>query len=152
MSVALSLHVVAVIVWVGGMVFAWAIVRPAAAPLAPLDRMRLWVRIFTRFLPLAGAMILVILATGYWMVLGPWGGLRGAPPYLHLMQAVGWVMIVVYLYLLILPWPRFRAAVAAADTAEAGRHLAGIRRLVGANSALGLLNAAVGAGGRFLAF
>ncbi len=151
MPIALALHVVAVIVWVGGMAFAWAIVRPAAGALDPLDRMRLWQRIFSRFLPLAGGTILVILVSGYWMVLGPWGGFRGAPPYLHLMQALGWVMIGIYLYLLVVPWPRFRDAAAAADTAEAARHLASIRRLVGTNTALGLANAAVGAGGRFLA-
>ena len=152
MPIALPLHLLAVILWVGGMAFAYLIVRPAAGGLDPLDRMQLWLRIFGRFLPLAGIMILIILASGYWMVLGPWGGARGLPPYLHLMQAVGWVMIAVYLYLLLVPWPHFRGAVAEANTAEAARHLASIRRLVGANTALGLLNAAIGAGGRFLVF
>ncbi len=150
MPVALALHLLAVILWVGGMAFAYLIVRPAAAALAPLDRMQLWRGIFARFLPLVGALVLVILASGYWMVLGPWGGLRGAPPYLHLMQAVGWVMVGIYLWLLVVPWPRFRDAVAEADLAAAARHLAAIRRLVAANTALGLLNAVVGAGGRFL--
>ncbi len=151
MTVVLPLHLLAVILWVGGMAFAHLILRPAADALDPLDRLRLWRRVLARFLPFAGAMILLVLASGYWMVLGPWGGLRGAPPYLHLMQAVGWVMIGVHVYLVIVPWPRFREAVAELDSAEAARQLAAVRRLLGANTALGLLNSAVGAGGRFLA-
>jgi len=33
MSIAITLHLLAVVVWVGGMFFAWMALRPVAAPL-----------------------------------------------------------------------------------------------------------------------
>jgi len=45
-----TLHVLAALVWVGGMFFAWLVLRPATV--AALDgpaRLRLWVEVFRRF-------------------------------------------------------------------------------------------------------
>ena len=45
-----TLHVLAALVWVGGMFFAWMVLRPATV--AALDgpaRLRLWVEVFRRF-------------------------------------------------------------------------------------------------------
>lgn len=49
-AVAYSLHLLAALIWVGGMFFAWMILRPAA--MAALDgpaRLKLWVEVFQRF-------------------------------------------------------------------------------------------------------
>ena len=49
-SLAYTLHVLAAMIWVGGMFFAWMILRPAA--MAALDgpaRLKLWVNVFQRF-------------------------------------------------------------------------------------------------------
>ena len=44
------LHLLAALAWVGGMFFAWMILRPAAvAVLQPPERLRLWLDVFLRF-------------------------------------------------------------------------------------------------------
>ena len=49
MATAISLHVLAAIVWIGGMFFALLVLRPSAGPLEPPDRLALWRRVFARF-------------------------------------------------------------------------------------------------------
>ncbi len=45
-----ALHLLAAVVWVGGMFFAWMILRPAAVDiLEPPARLRLWLSVFKRF-------------------------------------------------------------------------------------------------------
>ncbi len=45
-----ALHVLAATVWVGGMFFAWMVLRPAAvAMLQAPERLRLWTDVFRRF-------------------------------------------------------------------------------------------------------
>ena len=51
MVTAVSLHILAAIVWIGGMFFAVLVLRPAAGPLEPPDRLALWRRVFARFFP-----------------------------------------------------------------------------------------------------
>ncbi len=66
------------------------------------------------------------------------------------MMTIGLVMVAIYLYLYFLPWPRFRRAVLAADWPAAEESIARIRFVVGLNLVLGLITAAIGAGGRYL--
>jgi uncharacterized membrane protein len=65
------------------------------------------------------------------------------------MHGLGWVMVLVFLHLWFAPYARFRKALAANDVPEAGKQLNSIRLLVTANLYLGLVNAVVGASGRF---
>ena len=47
MALALALHVIAAVIWVGGMLFAHMMLRPvAAAQLEPPQRLTLWVGVF----------------------------------------------------------------------------------------------------------
>ncbi len=49
-SSLLALHVLAVVIWVGGMFFAYNALRPAAAEvLEPPNRLKLWVATFVDF-------------------------------------------------------------------------------------------------------
>ena len=52
MVVALALHILAAVAWVGGMLFAHQMLRPAARALEPGTRLPLWHRVFSRFFPL----------------------------------------------------------------------------------------------------
>ncbi|MBV9522387.1 MAG: CopD family protein [Alphaproteobacteria bacterium] len=149
MILALALHILAALVWVGGMFFAHQILRPSAAPLEPAMRLPLWERVFGRFLPLVLASILILLATGYAMVFLAFGGFAGLPLWVNLMQAIGLAMVLIFLHLYFAPWPRFRRAVAAGDLAGAGRQLDQIRRLVTVNLLLGLAVVVVAATGRY---
>ena len=49
MGIALLLHLLAAVVWVGGMFFAYVALRPAAAQLEPPARLTLWVGVFKIF-------------------------------------------------------------------------------------------------------
>ena len=149
MSIAIALHIVAAVIWVGGMFFAVYVQRPAAGPMPPPDRVALWGRALGRFLSWVWIMIAVLLASGYWMIFAGFGGFAKLPLYLNLMQGIGWLMVLVFLHLWFAPYRRFRRALAAGETAEAGRNLDIIRKLVTANLYLGLINAAIGASGPY---
>jgi uncharacterized membrane protein len=151
MPLSITLHLLAAVIWVGGMFFAWTILRPVAATLLePPLRLPLWAKVFGRFFPWVWASVLVLPLTGYWLIFQRFGGLSEAPLYTHLMQAGGWLMILIFLHVFFAPYSRLRDAVARADFATAGKHLAQIRRLVGINTMIGILTVAIAAGGRYL--
>ncbi|MCF8209357.1 MAG: hypothetical protein K9K38_08145, partial [Rhodoferax sp.] len=85
------LHVAGVVVWVGGMFFAWMCLRPvAAANLEPPARLTLWRDVFSRFFPWVWAAVLAILLTGLWTLMLV--GMKHAPIYWHIMLLVGLLM------------------------------------------------------------
>ncbi|HLS69716.1 MAG TPA: CopD family protein [Kiloniellales bacterium] len=149
MSFLLSLHALAAVIWVGGMFFAYVILRPAAGPLETPQRLLLWRGVFTRFFPWVWASILLLLVTGYAMVFGFLGGFAGAAVHVHVMQALGLAMMLIFAHLFFAPWRRFRGAVDSEDYPTAGKELGGIRRIVGINLLLGLLVVVIGSGGRY---
>lgn len=148
-TVALVLHSLAAAVWVGGMFFALLALRPATAPLDPGPRLELWSRVLSRFFAWVIAAIVLLLASGYGMIFWVHGGFRGVGLHVHVMQAIGIVMMLAFLHLYVAPWRRFRAAVARRDNAEAARRLAQIRAIVTLNLILGLVTVAVGSSGRY---
>ncbi|MGB5259717.1 MAG: CopD family protein [Gammaproteobacteria bacterium] len=151
MGVALLLHVLAVVVWVGGMFFAYMILRPvAASQLEPPFRLALWAGVFGRFFPWVFGSIAVILATGLWMVLAVFGGFGASGLYINLMFWLGLVMMLIFLHVFFAPYRRLRVAVEQADWPAGGKQLAQIRMLVGINTLLGLLVIAIASGGRYL--
>jgi uncharacterized membrane protein len=150
MAIALTLHILAAVVWVGGMFFAYLALRPAAARLEPPQRLPLWVDTFARFFPWVWAAVILLPATGYWLILFVFEGFANAGAHVHVMQATGWIMIAVFLHLYFAPFRRLKKATAAADWPAAGKQLAQIRRLVAFNLALGLVTVAVATGGRYL--
>jgi uncharacterized membrane protein len=150
MAIALTLHILCAVIWVGGMFFAYVALRPAAAMLEPAQRLPLWAQTFARFFPWVGVAVVVLPATGYWVIGEVFEGFDNAGGHVHVMQAIGWTMIVIFLYLYGVPYRRLRRTVTAGDWAGAGRHLGQIRRLVGVNLILGLVTIVTATGGRYL--
>ena len=151
MSIALSLHVLSVVVWVGGMFFAYMVLRPVAAiRLDAPRRLTLWAGVFSRFFPWVFLAVGLILATGFLMLVYGFGGIRHASIELQLMLGMGIVMMLVFFHILFAPFQRLKRAVSAEDWSEGSRHLAQIHRLIGINLILGLLTIAIAAGGRYL--
>src|SRR6185437_9106630 len=111
-TIALCLHVVSAVVWVGGMFFAVLVLRPASGPLEAAVRLELWSRVLGRFFAWVGAAIVLLLLSGYGMIFAVFSGFRGAPPHVHVMQGIGILMILIFLHLYFAPWRRFRAAIA----------------------------------------
>lgn len=148
-TVALIAHILAAVVWVGGMFFTHQVLRPAVAALDRGSRLMLWSRVLGRFFAWVFAAIVLLLASGLGMVLGLYGGFARIGLYIQLMMGLGILMMLLFLHLYFAPWRRFRAAVARQNWAEGGRQLTQIRVLVTINLVLGLVVVAIGGSGRY---
>jgi uncharacterized membrane protein len=149
MIVGLFFHILAAVIWVGGMFFAHQMLRPAAGPLDPAQRLPLWRRVFERFFPIVWAAIAALLGSGYGMVIWGLGGFAAIGLYVNIMQGIGLIMMLAFAHLYFAPWQRFRRAVDAGDFPAAQRQLDQIRRIVGFNLVLGLIVVVVGATGPY---
>jgi uncharacterized membrane protein len=103
MAMLVALHALAAVAWVGGMFFGYMVLRPAAGPLEPSLRLALWQRVFSRFFPWVWASIAVLLASGYAMLFVQFGGVNGAGPHIHVMQATGILMMLLFVHLPVFP-------------------------------------------------
>ncbi len=152
MSYAIALHALAALVWVGGMFFAWMVLRPvAAAGLEPSQRLPLWAGCFDRFFPWVWGAVVLLPATGYWIIFGVFGGMGNVGLHVHVMNGLAFIMIALFVALYFLPYRQLKRAVAAADWAEGAKRLAAIRRIVGINLLIGLTTVVVASGGRWFA-
>jgi uncharacterized membrane protein len=145
----LAIHLLAVVFWVGGMAFAYTVLRPAAGALDPAARLPLWQRVFARFLPWVGVSIVALLVSGFAMTFLLFGGFSNAAPYVHAMATTGIVMMLLFLHLIFAPWRRFRDAVDHGELPEAAKNLNQIRIIVGINLLLGVVTIVIGGTGRY---
>jgi uncharacterized membrane protein len=148
---AISLHLLSAVLWVGGMFFAHQVLRPVAVrQFEPPQRLRLWSQVFTRFFPWVWLSVVVLLVTGYWMVFKLFGGMANVGLHVHIMQGLGWVMVLLYMHLYFAPFRRLKEAVITEQWSQAGKQLNQMRVIVGINLSLGLVVIAVAAGGRYI--
>ena len=151
LTASMILHLLSAVVWVGGMYFAYMFLRPvAASQLEPPARLTLWVGVFQRFFPFVWLSILFLPLTGYLMIFDIWGSMAATPLYVHIMNGLGIVMILIYLHVYFAPFKRLKEAVIKQDWPEGGRNLNIIRKMVGMNTIIGLLTIVIVAGGRTL--
>jgi len=149
-SLLLFVHLLGVTVWVGGMFVMHFAVRPAvAAELQPPQRLALMTHVLGRFFFWVGIAVAVILASGIALILGA-GGFRNAHLSVHLMFALGLLMMAIFLHIRLSPFRRLRAAVATQAWTAAAPQLQRIRALVALNLVLGLVTIAVATVGRAL--
>lgn len=152
MSIALSLHILSVVVWVGGMFFAYVLLRPVAAQLLdPPVRLTLWSRIFSKFFIFVWISIILLISTGHGMI-GFFGGMANVGKYVHIMLALGYVMFLLYGHLYFASFKRLKLAVEASDWDDAANRLNSMRRLIGINLTLGIITIVIASGGRFFLF
>ena len=149
LSLALALHILSAVVWVGGMFAAYVCLRPAAGALEPPQRLPMWRGFFQRFFPWVWVSVVLLLASGYWMLVSTFGGFAKAPLYINLMQTIGLVMVALYAWLFHGPWLKFKRAVDAQQWPDAGAQLNRIRQIIAVNLPLGLIVVAIGGTGRF---
>jgi len=141
-TLSLFLHVLSVVVWVGGMFFAYMALRPVAASvLEPPQRLTLWAGVFGKFFPWVWASVALILATGLHMLMA-FGGMA-APLYALAMLVLGVVMMLIFGHVFFAPYKKLKRAVAAQDWKAGGGALGQIRKLIGINLSIGLLTIAV---------
>jgi len=148
MEIARFLHVIGVVVWVGGMFFAYMTLRPAAAVLLePPQRLPLWQATLSRFFTWVWIAVGLIVVSSAWMLVAL-GGMKSVGVYVHIMLAIGVVMMLIFAHVFFAPYRRLTRAVQAKDWPAGGAALAQIRKLVGLNLILGLLTVAVAILGR----
>jgi uncharacterized membrane protein len=148
-NILLLLHLLGVIVWVGGMFFAHMALRPAVAELLqPPQRLPLLSGVFRRFFPWVWLSVILIATSGA-LLMALLGGFKAAW-YIHAMLAIGTVMSAIFFYVYFVPFVKLKQGVASQDWPAAGMAMASIRRLVGVNLPLGLLTTCVALGGRLL--
>ncbi len=146
MSIALALHVLAFTVWVGGMFFAHQALRPAAvSTLEPPMRLRLWKATFKRFFPWVWLSIVLILASGLWMMLQ----FPKPPVFVHIMLGLGIIMMLIFLHVFFAPYAKLKKTIKAENWEEGGRLLGQIRTLIGINLSIGLITIVIATAGKF---
>ena len=135
-KILLLLHVAAIVVWIGGMVFAHFCLRPAAIELlSPPQRVPLMHAALARFFNVVSVVIMIVLVSGVSMML--LAGMKNAPLVWHIMAGLGIVMMAIFGHVRFGPFRRLTRCVTAADWPGAARQLDQIRLLVAINMGIG---------------
>jgi uncharacterized membrane protein len=145
----LALHILGAVIWVGGMFAIYVCLRPALGTLEPPQRLRLMRTTFANFFIWVWVAVLLLLASGYWMLLTAFGGFAHAPLHVDIMQTIGLIMVALFAWLFHGPWLAFKRAVDAGNWSGAGANLERIRQIISVNLPLGLAVIIVGASGRY---
>lgn len=140
-----TLHLLAALIWVGGMFFAWMVLRPATGALQAPERLTLWLEVFRRFFVWVWIAVVALPITGVGMLHMGFSGFDGAPRYVHVMIGLYLAMLALFLRIQALQLPAMRRAVEAQDWPAAGASLGRIRRLVAFNLLIGLAVVALAA-------
>ena len=150
LSLMKLVHILSIVVWVGGMFFAYVVLRPAAVEvLQPPERLRLWDKVFSKFFNWVWLAVFLVLVSGFYMIY-LFGGFANLSLYLNLMLLMGLVMTTIYVYVFFKCYAPFTRLVAKQEWPAAGAMLGTIRKLVGLNLTIGLLTVAVAIIGRSL--
>ena len=142
--IGLTTHVLGAVVWIGGMFFAYVVLRPSSGPLEQNVRLALWSRVLSRFFLWVWISVAALLISGVGLVALGGGGSPMIGSFVPIMMVLGLVMVAIYARVYFAPWRGLRRAVSAADWPAADQCLQKIRRLVGVNLILGLITVAVG--------
>ncbi len=150
-SLALTLHILAAIIWVGGMFFAHMALRPAVNQLLePPQRLPLMLKVLDGFFPWVWGSVFLILISGYWLMLSGFAGEISLSQWI--MAVTGTVMAAIFVFIYVVPYRRMTAALQHNELPKAGAAMALIRRLIGTNLILGMLITVVAVYGKYSGF
>ena len=144
-AVLKTMHLLAIIVWLGGMYFALFCLRPSLGPLEPSQRVRLMHEVLRRFFDAVLIAAGLALATGVWMIAGDAraAGRAGVglnmPLDWYVMAVLGMLMVAIFVHIRFTLYRGLTRAVEAQAWPEAGKALASIARAVQVNLALGVV-------------
>ncbi len=137
-----GLHVLAAVVWVGGMFFAYLVLRPSLGVLEPNQRMLVHTQVFRRFFRVVWHAMPLSIITGFGMVYYFLGGMQSQSPRVHMMIGLGLLMSAIFAFIYFGPYKRFQRTT---DKAAMAASLDIVRKLIGLNLLLGLLTIVLGA-------
>ena len=144
-AVLKTVHLLAIVLWLGGMFFALFCLRPALVMLDPPQRLRLMHEVLRRFFDAVLIAAGLALATGVWMIAGDAraAGRAGIglnmPIDWYVMAVLGMLMVAIFAVVRFVFFRHLSRAVEAQSWSEAARVLRSIARAVQVNLALGVI-------------
>lgn len=136
----LAVHVLCAVIWVGGMFFAYAVLRPSISVLEPIQRIALHTQVFRRFFLIVWHVMPLILLSGFAALFGLFGGPATAPWNISVMMLLGLIMSAVFLLIVFGPYARFRRTT---DRTTIVASMDRIRKLIAINLVLGIVTVVV---------
>jgi uncharacterized membrane protein len=140
-----TIHLLSVIVWIGGMVFVQFFLRPVAGTLAPPERVRFMRDVLGRFFNAVWVAVALILGSGLWMMArAGWAvaqsGIKVSMPLEWIVMAMlGLVMVGVFCFIRFVLYQRLTRAVTDSAWPAGGIVLASIRTWVMVNLVIGVV-------------
>lgn len=144
-AVLKTLHLLAIIVWIGGMVFAHFFLRPSLGAFEPAVRVRLMHAVLGRFFSAVLAAMAVTLVSGLWMIgqvakqMVQAGAHFSMPLEWTIMATLGILMMLIFGHIRFVLYQRLSRVAQAADWPAGAAVLAQIRTWVLVNLSLGVL-------------
>ena len=136
----LAIHVLCAVIWVGGMFFAYVVLRPSLSILEPIQRIALHTQVFRRFFLVVWHAMPLILISGFAVLFGFYGGMAYVGWNIHVMMLLGLIMSAVFVLIVFGPYARFRRTT---DRATAAASIDRIRKLIAINLVLGIVTIVV---------
>jgi uncharacterized membrane protein len=135
------IHLIAVIVWIGGMFFAHYCLRPVvAAQLSPPQRLPLMAAVLGRFFRFVSVALILLWGSGIARFLQVGAGM---PWHWHAMAGIATAMTIIFGFIVLRFHPRLKDAVAAQDWPSGGKAMDSIRGLIMTNLILGVITIGV---------
>lgn len=138
------LHVLSVVLWIGGMAFAHFFLRPAVGQLEPPDRVRLMHATLRRFLNTMVPAVAIVLVTGLGMMHWAFSASKSVgfdfpvPLDWSIMTALGLLMTLVFIHVRFMLFRQLSICVREGNWPEGGKALISIRRWVAFNLLIGV--------------
>jgi uncharacterized membrane protein len=136
----LAVHVLCAVIWVGGMFFAYVVLRPSLSVLEPIQRIALHTQVFRHFFLIVWHVMPLILISGFAVLFLFYGGMAYVGWNVHVMLLLGLIMSAVFVLIVFGPYARFRRTT---DRATAVACIDRIRKLIGVNLVLGIVTVVV---------
>lgn len=143
-TVLKAIHVLSIVLWVGGMAFVQLFLRPSVAALPAPERLTLMQAVLARFFNAVAWAAGLSLVTGVWMIgrvakqTVQSGGQFSMPLTWTVMAVLGVAMVLLFGHIRMALFPKLRRAVAAQDWVAGGAALEKIRTWVMVNLVLGV--------------
>ncbi len=132
-----AVHVLSAVIWVGGMFFAYVILRPSLSVLEPPQRIALHGAVMKRFFLIVWHAMPLMILSGLGIIFGVYGGMANVRWNVHVMMLLGLVMAAIFLVIFFGPWRAFCSN-------PGPDSVAALRKLIGINMVLGLLTTVIG--------
>ena len=148
-AIAIALHLLSAIVWIGGMFFAYVCLRPSLPEvLEPPQAARLLNASLGRFFRWVWVAAITLLLTGFYMAFKRYG-FSLWPGWLYTMIGVGIIMMLLFGHLFFVPFRRLKEGLTAGAPETIGKAIGQIRLIVAINLGLGIVVALAASAGRY---